>query len=90
MLFKKSSMKKLSVAHSNAFRILQHLPLWCSASTMFVTRNVQNLIHFYTKNIVFNEILVQCSNNVYVSVICVSDIKYKSDLFKRFEMLLSK
>ena len=32
---------------------------------------------------------VQCSNNVYVSVIYESDIKYKSALFKRIEILLS-
>ena len=87
--FKKSSLKKLSVAYNNAFRILQHLPRWCSASTMFVTRNVQNFNSLLRKNVYSLRSRVQCSNNVYVSVIYESDIKYKSALFKRIEMLLS-
>ena len=87
--FKKSSLKKLSVAYNNAFRILQHLPRWCSAGTMFVTRNVQNFNSLLRKNVYSLRSRVQCSNNVYVSVIYESDIKYKSALFKRIEMLLS-
>ena len=87
--FKKSSLKKLSVAYNNAFRILQHLPRWCNASTMFVTRNVQNFNSLLRKNEYSLRSRVQCSYNVYVSAIYESDIKYKSALFKRIEMLLS-
>ena len=82
---KKTFLKKLSVAYNNAFRVLQHLPRWCSASTMFV----QNFNSLLRKNVYSLRSRVQCSNNVDVSVIYESDIKYKSALFKTIEMLLS-
>ena len=54
-----------------------------------VKRNVQNFNSLLRKNMYSLRSRVQCSNNVYVSVIYESDIKYKSALFKRIEMLLS-
>ena len=47
------------------------------------------LIHFYKKYVCSLRSRVQCSNNVYVSVIYENDIKCKSVLFKRIETLLS-
>ena len=87
-VFKKSTMKKLTVAYNNAFRIFLGLPRFCSASHMFVTRHVDNFDALIRKCIHSLLSRLQNSENEYIYCIYKSDISYKSKLFEKFKNLL--
>ena len=79
--FKQSTKNKLIVAYNNAFRILIRQPRFCSASNMFVQRNVYNFNALWRKSIFSLRTRIASDTNVFISTIINCDIRLVSQLF---------
>ena len=72
------SLHKLYVAYNNAFRMMHHLPTYCSASEMFTVNRVPNC-DAVIRNLTFRFMSrLSLSNNALVCSIIDSDIKFQS------------
>ena len=86
--YKQTTYNKIRIAYNNAFRILIHLPTFCSASNMFVSRNTLTFEVLLRRNGQSLMQRIRNSNNLFVSTIFNSDVHVMSVLFKRFRSLL--
>ena len=72
------SLHKLYVAYNNAFRMMHHLPTYCSASEMFTVNRVPNCAAVI-RNLTFTFMSrLRLSNNALVCSIIDSDLKFQS------------
>jgi hypothetical protein len=72
---------KIKTAYNNSFRILFGLPRRCSASEMFVSRNMLNYQALIRKSCFSILNRISSSKNIFVQLIVNSDIRYCSLLF---------
>lgn len=85
----KVSIKKLQVAYNNIFRVLCHEDKFCSASLMFVSRDIPTFNELQRKN-VFNFVckIEKSGYNLVNTIVHGSDAKYDSPIWKHWlEML---
>ena len=72
------SLHKLYVAYNNAFRMMHHLPTYCSASEMFTVNRVPNCAAVI-RNLTFKFMsILGLSSNALVCSIIDSDLKFVS------------
>ena len=72
------SLHKLYVAYNNAFRMMHHLPTYCSASEMFTVNRVPNCAAVI-RNLTYRFMLrLSLSSNAMVCSIIDSDLKFQS------------
>ena len=72
------SLHKLYVAYNNAFRMMHHLPTYCSASEMFTVNRVPNCAAVI-RNLTFKFMSrMGLSSNALVCSIIDSDLKFVS------------
>ena len=77
--FTAQSWHKLRVAHNNAYRMLHHLPTYCSASQMFTDNTVPNYCQAVVRNLTYRFMnRLNDSNHLLVRAILPSDLLYPS------------
>ena len=82
--FSVQSMDKLNVAYNNAFRFMHHLPIYCSASLMFVVNIVPNCRAVIRNRIYgFMKRLVSSSNAFVLSTV-TSDARFRSRIVRHW------
>ena len=86
--YKQATYTKIKVAYNNAFRILMHLPRFCSAYSMFVHRNTLNFEALLRRSVHSLMQRISKSKNTFVAAIYNSDAQFKSPLFQRFKSVL--
>ena len=78
------SMHTLNVAYNNAFRLMHHLPTYCSASLMFVVNRVPNFRVVIRNRIYgFMKRLVSSSNALVLSTV-TSDARFRSRIVRHW------
>ena len=82
------SLHKMYVAYSNAFRMMHHLPTYCSASEMFSVNRVPNCAAVI-RNLTYRCMSrLSLSSNALVCSIIDSDLKFVSRIrLQRMNML---
>ena len=84
--YRRESLPKLCVAYNNIFRKLTHQARDCSASQMFVSRQLPTCKMLIRRNVYGFMLNVQKSNNLISIVHC--DILFTSPLWKHWRLLL--
>ena len=82
------SWNRIRTAYNNSFRIMLGLPKYCSATDMFVSRNVDTFDAYIRKQYFSLRTRLYNCNNVYVNTITHCDLVMNSVLFKRMEYAL--
>ena len=76
--FRPLSLHYLYVAYNNAFRMMHHLPTYCSASEMFTVNRVPNCAAVIMKLTFRFMSRLSLSNNALVCSIIDSDLMFQS------------
>ena len=82
------SWNHIKTAYNNSFRIMLGLPKYCSATDMFVSRNVDTFDAYIRKQYFSLRTRLYNCNNVYVNTITHCDLVMNSVLFRRMEYAL--
>ena len=86
--YRRESLRKLCVAYNNIFRKLTHQARDCSASQMFVSRQLPTCKMLIRRNVYGFMLNVQKSNNLILNSIVHCDILITSPLWKHWRLLL--
>ena len=86
--YRRESLRKLCVAYNNIFRKLTHQARDCSASQMFVSRQLPTCKMLIRRNVYGFMLNVQKSNNLILNSIVHCDILFTSPLWKHWRLLL--
>ena len=86
--YRRESLRKLCVAYNNIFRKLTHQARDCSASQMFVSRQLRTCKMLIRRNVYGFMLNVQKSNNLILNSIVHCDILFTSPLWKHGRLLL--
>ena len=81
--YTKGAYNKLRIAYNNVFRILMHEPKFCSASHMFVCRNVPTCQMIFRRYMFSFISRIKLSlNSIVHALVHSSDVKYSSPLWR--------
>ena len=86
--YRRESFRKLCVAYNNIFRKLTHQARDCSASQMFVSRQLPTCKMLIRRNVYGFMLNVQKSSNLILNSIVHCDILFTSPLWKHWRLLL--
>ena len=87
--YRRESLRKLCVAYKNIFRKLTHQARDCSASQMFVSRQLPTCKMLIRRNVYGFMLNVQKSNNLILNSIVHCDILFTSPLWKHWRLLFT-
>ena len=84
--YRRESLRKRCVAYNNIFRKLTHQARDCSASQMFVSRQLPTCKMLIRRNVYGFMLNVQKSNNLILNSIVHCDILFTSPLWKHWRL----